>query len=51
VRIETGNGSGTLGFQLAPGSHTIQVGRGEVDTRLDAVYLTNTANDVPTFGP
>ena len=51
VRIETGNGSGAFGFQLAPGTHTIQVGRGEVDTRLDAVYLTSSSSDVPRFGP
>ena len=51
VRIETTNGSGAFGFQLAPGTHTIQVGRGEVNTRLDAVYLTNSATDVPAFTP
>jgi hypothetical protein len=51
VRIETTNGSGAFGFQLAPGTHTIQVGRGEVNTRLDAVYLTNSSSDVPAFAP
>jgi hypothetical protein len=51
VRIESSNSSGVFGFQLAPGSHTIQVGRGEVNTRLDAVYLTNNATTVPTFAP
>ena len=49
VRIE--NGSGAIGFQLTPGTHTIQVGRGELNTRLDAVYLTNSATDVPVFTP
>jgi pectate lyase len=51
VRIETANGSGAYGFQLAPGTHTIQVGRGEVNTRLDAVYVTGSATDVPVFTP
>jgi hypothetical protein len=50
VRIEVTNGSGAFGFQLAPGTHTIQVGRGELNTRLDALYLTDAATDVPTFG-
>jgi hypothetical protein len=51
VRIETGIGSGAFGFQLPPGTHTIQVGRGELNSRLDALYLTDSANDVPSFGP
>jgi hypothetical protein len=51
VRIETANGSGVPGFQLAPGTHTIQLGRGETQARVDAVYLTNSATDVPTFRP
>jgi hypothetical protein len=49
VRIETSNGSGAAGFKLAPGTHVIQVGRGETQARVDAVYLTNSASDVPRF--
>ena len=51
VRIETANGSRVYGFQLGAGWHTIQVGRGERDARLDAVYLTDSPTDVPTLAP
>jgi hypothetical protein len=48
VRIRKGS---SLGFQLEQGTHTIQVGRGEINARLDAVYLTNSSSDVPSAAP
>jgi hypothetical protein len=51
VRVETGDASGLFGFALAPGNHTFQVGYGEINAKLDAIYLTDDANEVPGFGP
>ena len=51
VRVETSNGSGAFGFSLGAGSHTLQVGYGEIGAKLDAVYLTANAAEVPTFAP
>jgi pectate lyase len=48
VRVRKGS---NLGFQLEQGTHTIQVGHGEVNARLDAVYLTNSSSDVPNAAP
>jgi pectate lyase len=50
VRVETGDGSAAHGFSLSAGEHIIQVGHGEIGARLDAVYVTDDANDSPT-GP
>jgi chitodextrinase len=51
VRVETTTGSGIFAFSLTSGAHTFQVGHGEINARLDGLYLTNDANDVPTFSP
>src|SRR3989338_550941 len=51
VKVPVGSGSTNYGFTLPQGTNTIQVGYGEIGTRLDAVYLTNSASDVPTFAP
>jgi hypothetical protein len=51
VRVENSNGSGAFGFNLTQGAHTIQVGRGEVGARLDALLVTNNASEVPTAAP
>jgi pectate lyase len=49
VKVATTNGSGVFGFSLAAGTHTIQVGYGEIGAKLDAVYLTADAAEVPAF--
>ena len=51
VRVETTDGSGIHNFALAAGTHIIQVGHGEINARLDAVYLTSDANETPAFAP
>jgi pectate lyase len=51
VRVETSDGSAVHGFSLGAGDHTIQVGYGEIGAKLDAVYLTADAAEVPTFTP
>jgi hypothetical protein len=51
VRVPISDGLTTFDFNLAAGSHAIQVGYGEVGAKLDAVYLTADATDVPTFAP
>ena len=51
VRVETSNASGVHAFSLAAGYHTIRLGYGEIGSKLDAVYLTQDAGDVPTFAP
>ena len=51
VRVETADGNGVHGFALTAGTHIIQVGHGEINARLDAVYLTSDANEVPAFAP
>ena len=43
LRVETSNGSGMFGFDLTQGTHTIQIGRGEIGARLDALFITNDA--------
>jgi pectate lyase len=48
VRVETGDGSAAHGFSLSAGEHVIQVGHGEIGARLDAVYVTDDANDAPS---
>ena len=45
VRVEN---SGTFGFVLSQGAHTIQVGHGEINARLDTLYLTSDADATPT---
>jgi pectate lyase len=50
VKVATTDGGTTFAFSLG-GTHTIQVGYGEVGAKLDAVYLTADANDVPGFAP
>lgn len=49
VRVPTNEGSGTFEFKLNAGSYDIQVAYGEVGAKLDALYLTNDAADVPAF--
>jgi pectate lyase len=51
VRVETTEASGAHGFVLGAGAHTVQVGHGEIGAKLDAVYLTNDAAEVPSFAP
>ena len=51
VRVETTDGSGAHGFVLAAGVHVIQVGHGEIGAKLDAVYLTSDAAEVPALAP
>ena len=51
VKVETSNGSGSYAFSLSGGGHTYQVGHGEIKARLDAVYITDDPNDIPTFSP
>jgi hypothetical protein len=48
VRVETTNGSGSYGFNLAQGTHTFQIGHAEVGARADALFLTNDPNQMPT---
>jgi len=51
VKVETANGSGSHAFSLSGGTHTYQVGHGEINARLDALYITDDPNDIPTFSP
>jgi hypothetical protein len=51
VRVETTNGSGVHAFSLGEGYHTIRLGYGEIGSKLDAVYLTQDAGEVPNFAP
>lgn len=51
VRVETADGNGVSGFALAAGTHIIQVGHGELNARLDALYLTSDAAETPDFAP
>jgi len=47
VRVETVHNTGNFGHSLTQGTHTIQVGHGEISARLDALYLTNDPNEIP----
>ncbi len=49
MRVESA--PGVPGFSLTAGPHDIQVGHGEIGAKLDAVYLTSDANEVPAFAP
>jgi hypothetical protein len=51
VKVATGLTSSSFEFALLAGTHFIQVGEGETNARLDAVYLTSNASEVPTFAP
>ena len=48
VRVEVTNNSGSIGFDLNQGVHVIQVGHGEINARLDALYVTDDPNATPT---
>ncbi len=47
VRVETGINNGQTAFSLAAGSHILQIGRGELRARIDALYLTSNISEVP----
>ena len=51
VKVATTNGGSVYGFSLSAGTHTIQVGHGEIGARLDGLYLTTDASEVPTTAP
>jgi pectate lyase len=51
VKVAISEGFTTFGFALTAGAHVIQVGHGEIGARLDGVYLTADANEVPTLAP
>ena len=51
VRVENGMNSGTFGFPLAAGTHVLKAAHGEIGARLDALYLTTNAAEVPTASP
>ena len=48
IRVENSLNSGNYGFNLTAGNHTFQIGHGEINTRADALYLTNDANKIPS---
>jgi Concanavalin A-like lectin/glucanases superfamily/Chitobiase/beta-hexosaminidase C-terminal domain len=51
VRVETSNGSGAYGFSLAQGVHTVKIGHGELNVRIDALFITTDPNAAPPSLP
>jgi pectate lyase len=48
VRIETLHNSGKYDFNLTQGTHTLQIGHGEINARADALFVTNDPDNIPT---
>lgn len=51
VRVATSRRSDNYGFSLSSGVHSIQVGHGELNARLDALYLTSDTIDPDSSVP
>jgi hypothetical protein len=49
IKVETLHNSGSYSFNLTQGTHTLQIGHGEINTRADAFLLTDDPNEIPTI--
>jgi chitodextrinase len=47
LKVETSHKSGNYNFNLTQGTHTLQIGHGEINSRADALFLTNDPNEIP----
>jgi len=48
IKVETEHNTGNFQFNLTQGNHTLQVGHGEINARLDTLFITNDPNEIPT---
>lgn len=52
VKVPTTDGGSSFAFSFpTAGPKTIQVGHGEINARLDALYVTTNANETPKMAP
>jgi chitodextrinase/predicted transglutaminase-like cysteine proteinase len=47
IKVETSHKSGNYNFNLTQGIHTLQIGHGEINSRADALFLTDDLNETP----
>jgi len=48
-RVPINDGSSVYGFELAAATHTIRLGHGETNAKIDLVWLTSDPDDIPTI--
>jgi hypothetical protein len=47
IRVETVHNTANYAFNLSKGTHTFQIGHGEINARADTLFITNDPNEVP----